>query len=89
MFQPIYNHPYFPQEYKSITKMRLAHITRSIVNPSYFTVLVRAIPWSPKQSYSDSVKEYFMNYYASSYLSHQTVYRIGTVQKLMVRISLE
>ncbi|XP_044510781.1 CSC1-like protein RXW8 isoform X2 [Mangifera indica] len=70
-------------EYKSITKMRLAHITRSIVNPSYFTVLVRAIPWSPKQSYSDSVKEYFMNYYASSYLSHQTVYRIGTVQKLM------
>ncbi|XP_031247425.1 CSC1-like protein RXW8 isoform X2 [Pistacia vera] len=70
-------------EYKSITKMRLAYITRSILNPSHFTVLVRAVPWSPEQSYSDSVREYFMNYYASSYLSHQMVYRSGTVQKLM------
>ncbi|KAJ0085615.1 hypothetical protein Patl1_08768 [Pistacia atlantica] len=75
--------PTFPQEYKSITKMRLAYITRSILNPSHFTVLVRAVPWSPEQSYSDSVREYFMNYYASSYLSHQMVYRSGTVQKLM------
>ncbi|XP_044475681.1 CSC1-like protein RXW8 [Mangifera indica] len=70
-------------EYKSISKMRLAYITRPILNPSHFTLLVRAIPWSPEQSYSDMVKDYFMNYYASTYLSHQMVYRSSTVQKLM------
>ncbi|KAM7266221.1 hypothetical protein ACFE04_004118 [Oxalis oulophora] len=70
-------------EYKSITKMRLAHITNSPANPSHFTVLVRSIPWSPKESYGDMVKKFFTNYYASSYLSHQMVYRSGTVHKLM------
>lgn len=68
--------------------MRLAYITRPILNPSHFTLLVRAIPWSPEQSYSDMVKDYFMTYYASTYLSHQMVYRSSTVQKLMVCISL-
>ncbi|KAL5844637.1 hypothetical protein ACOSQ3_010691 [Xanthoceras sorbifolium] len=70
-------------EYKSVTKMRLAHITGSPRSPSYFTVLVRSIPFSSEESYSDSVRKYFMNYYASSYLAHQMVYRSGTVQKLM------
>lgn len=67
--------------------MRLAHIAGSRRNPSQFTVLVRAIPLSAEESYSDTVKKYFMNYYASSYLTHQMVYRSGTIQKLMVRIS--
>ncbi|KAK2660072.1 hypothetical protein Ddye_006605 [Dipteronia dyeriana] len=70
-------------EYKSITKMRLEHITGSLRSPDYFTVLVRAIPLASEESYSDSVGKYFMNYYASSYLAHQMVYRSGTVQKLM------
>ncbi|GAV58004.1 DUF221 domain-containing protein/RSN1_TM domain-containing protein [Cephalotus follicularis] len=70
-------------EYKSITKMRLSHITRSAPNPSHFTVLVRSIPWSQEESYSETVKKFFTNYYASSYMSHQMVYRSGTVQKLM------
>lgn len=74
----------FLQEYKSITKMRLAHITGSHLNPSQFTVVVRAIPWSQEETYSDSVRKFFMRNYESSYLSHQMVYRSGKVQKLMV-----
>ncbi|KAH9752777.1 CSC1-like protein RXW8 [Citrus sinensis] len=70
-------------EYKSITRTRLAHITGSPPDPSHFTVLVRAVPWSSEHSYSDSVKQFFMNYYSSSYLSHQIVYRASTVRKLM------
>ncbi|CAK7347369.1 unnamed protein product [Dovyalis caffra] len=78
------NHYIGLTEYKSITKMRLAHITTSPPNPSHFTILVRSIPYSLEESYSNSVKKFFTNYYASSYLSHQIVYRCGTVQKLMV-----
>ncbi|KAK0576270.1 hypothetical protein LWI29_014767 [Acer saccharum] len=70
-------------EYKSVTKMRLEHITGSLRSPNYFTILVRGIPLASEESYSDSVGKYFMNYYASSYLAHQMVYRSGTVQKLM------
>ncbi|XVE70247.1 hypothetical protein DITRI_Ditri10aG0057200 [Diplodiscus trichospermus] len=70
-------------EYKSITKMRLAHITGSPPSPSHFTVLVRGIPWSPDHSYSDSVEKFFSTYYPASYVSHQMVYRSGTVDKLM------
>ncbi|KAK4598697.1 hypothetical protein RGQ29_015948 [Quercus rubra] len=60
-------------EYKNIAKMRQAHLTGSPTNPSHFTVLVRAIPWSSEESYSDSVKKNFTNYY----LSHQMVYQPG------------
>ncbi|GLT62968.1 hypothetical protein SLA2020_355680 [Shorea laevis] len=70
-------------EYKSITKMRLVYITGSLPNPSHFTVFVRSIPWSATQSYSETVQKFFTNYYASSYLSHQMVYRASKVQKLM------
>ncbi|KAF4348083.1 hypothetical protein G4B88_016022, partial [Cannabis sativa] len=71
-------------EYKSISKMRLAHISESPPNPSHFTVLVRAIPWSVEDSYSNSVKRFFMKYHASAgYLFHQMVYKAGTIQKLM------
>ncbi|KAF5456055.1 hypothetical protein F2P56_025570 [Juglans regia] len=70
-------------EYKSITKMRLERITRSPPNPSHFTVLIRAIPRSSQETYSDSVKNFFTKYHSSSYLSHQMVYRCGRVQKLM------
>lgn len=74
------------QEYKSITKMRLSYITQDLCNPSHFTVLVRGIPWSRDESYSETVAKFFTTYYASSYLSHEIVYRSGTVQKIMVRI---
>ncbi|KAK2974423.1 hypothetical protein RJ640_028587 [Escallonia rubra] len=70
-------------EYKSIAKMRLAHVTGSHSNPSNFTVLVRAIPRSSGESYSDLVTKFLSDYYASSYLSHQMVYRSRTVQRLV------
>lgn len=71
-------------EYKNITNKRLDYIVGSSLNPSQFTILVRAIPWSPEESYSDSVRNFFTNYHASSYLSHQMVYQTGAVQKLMI-----
>lgn len=74
------------QEYSSISRLRLIHITASQANPSHFTVLVRSIPWSPEESYSETVRKFFSNYHASTYLSHQMIYRSGTVQKLLVCI---
>ncbi|KAK8478262.1 hypothetical protein V6N11_024171 [Hibiscus sabdariffa] len=70
-------------EYKSITQMRLAHITGSPPNPSHFTVLVRGVPGSPVNSYSESVEQFFSTYYAESYLSHQIVYGDCTIDKLV------
>ncbi|XP_039140092.1 CSC1-like protein RXW8 [Dioscorea cayenensis subsp. rotundata] len=69
-------------EYKSIARMRLVHIRQS-PNPSHFTVLVRSIPKSPEESYSDSVRKFFQKYHSSSYLSHQMIYKTGKVQKIM------
>ncbi|KAL4332852.1 hypothetical protein GQ457_07G024680 [Hibiscus cannabinus] len=69
-------------EYKSITKMRLAHLTGSHPNPSHFTVLVRGIPWSQDHSYSKSVESFFSTYYSDTYVAHQMVYRPSTVHKL-------
>lgn len=74
------------QEYLSISRMRLIYITRSQMNPAHFTVLVRSIPWSAEEPYSETVRKFFTNYHASGYLSHQMIYRSGTVQKLLVRI---
>ncbi|KAL0439439.1 UNVERIFIED_CONTAM: CSC1-like protein RXW8 [Sesamum latifolium] len=70
-------------EYKNITKIRLAHIAASVSHPSYFTVIVRGIPWVQGESYSDTVAKFFADFYASSYFSHQMVYQSGAVQKLM------
>ena len=72
------------QEYRTIAKMRLGHITSSAPKPSQFTVLIRAIPWHPEQSYSDTLSKYFTNYYSSCYLSHQMVYHNGIIQRLLV-----
>jgi len=65
--------------------MRLVHITQSPPNLSQFTVLVKSISWSAERPLSDTVKSFFTKYHASSYLSHQMIYRVGKVQKLMVR----
>ncbi|KAK2970266.1 hypothetical protein RJ640_018451 [Escallonia rubra] len=70
-------------ENKNIANMRLAYVSSSPPKPSQFTVLVRAIPWSSEKCYSDLVTRFFTKYYGSSYLSHQMIYRSGTVQKLM------
>ncbi|KAJ4901038.1 CSC1-like protein [Raphanus sativus] len=71
-------------EYKTIAKKRLAFIAASSSKPSHFTVLMRAVPQSPDQSYSKTVRQYFTNYYAPSYMSHLMVYRDGLIQRLLV-----
>ncbi|KAL8172073.1 hypothetical protein V2J09_023877 [Rumex salicifolius] len=70
-------------EYKDVAKMRLAHLRQSYRNPSQFTVLVRGIPLYQEETYSDSLRKFFMKYYPSSYMSHQMVYRCGKIVKLM------
>ncbi|XP_043711526.1 CSC1-like protein RXW8 isoform X2 [Telopea speciosissima] len=70
-------------EYKRIFKMRSEYITRYSSSPSQFSVLIRSIPWSAEESYSDLVRNFFTKYHASNYLSHQMVYQSGTFQKLM------
>ncbi|XP_019458484.1 PREDICTED: CSC1-like protein RXW8 [Lupinus angustifolius] len=69
-------------EYKSITNLKLVNIIGSPPNPSHFAILVRSIPWSSEESYCDTVKKFFSYYHPSTYLSHQMVYKSGTVQKL-------
>ncbi|GAB4852420.1 hypothetical protein Ancab_016615 [Ancistrocladus abbreviatus] len=69
-------------ENKSIVKLRLAHIRGLNQNSSCFAVLVRGIPRSLEESYSDSLKRFFMTYFPCSYLSHQMVYHSGKLQKL-------
>ncbi|KAK7377014.1 hypothetical protein VNO80_02434 [Phaseolus coccineus] len=69
-------------EYRRITNLRLLHIVGSPPNPSHFTILVRSVPWSSEESYCETVKKFFSHYHASVYLSHQMIYKSGTVQKL-------
>ncbi|KVH99651.1 hypothetical protein Ccrd_022111 [Cynara cardunculus var. scolymus] len=52
--------------------------------PSNFTVLVRGVPWCAVESYNESVGKFFGNYYASSYIAHQIVYRSGAVQTILL-----
>ncbi|XP_054797246.1 CSC1-like protein RXW8 isoform X5 [Prosopis cineraria] len=69
-------------EFKAITNLRLVHIIGSPPNPSHFAIVVRGIPWYPEVSYYETVRKFFSNYHESTYLSHQMIYKSGTVQKL-------
>lgn len=68
--------------------MRQIHITRSPADPSHFTVLVRGVPKSTEESLSETVRHFFTRYHGPSYLSHQMVFRVGKIQKLMVSNSI-
>ncbi|TVU45727.1 hypothetical protein EJB05_05225, partial [Eragrostis curvula] len=70
-------------EYKHIAKLRLCHVSRATSNTNHFTVLVRGVPKSSKESFSRTVESFFTKYHASSYLSHQVVYKVGKVQKIV------
>jgi hypothetical protein len=74
------------QEYEYISKKRLAHITASSPNPGHFSVLVRSIPKSDNELLDDTIRNFFVNYHGSSYLSHQMIYRKGKLQRFVVRI---
>ncbi|KAI3504916.1 hypothetical protein L1887_26702 [Cichorium endivia] len=70
-------------EFENVARMRLEQVNRFPMRPSNFTVLVRGIPWSPVESYNESVGRFFSNYYPSTYIAHQVVYRFGAVQQIM------
>jgi hypothetical protein len=74
------------QEYKYLSRKRLAHITGSTPNPGHFAVLVRSIPKSGNELLVDTIRNFFVNYHGASYLSHQMIYRKGKLQKFVVRI---
>ncbi|KAG8062097.1 hypothetical protein GUJ93_ZPchr0003g17965 [Zizania palustris] len=70
-------------EYTHIARLRLLHVSRAATNPSHFTVLVRGIPKSTKESFSCTVESFFNKYHASGYLSHQVISKVGKVQKIV------
>ncbi|KAK8444271.1 hypothetical protein SEVIR_9G108400v4 [Setaria viridis] len=70
-------------EYKYISRKRLAHITGSPPNPGHFTVLVRSIPKSDNELLDDTIRNFFVNYHGSSYLSHQMILRKGHFQRFV------
>ncbi|KMZ64608.1 hypothetical protein ZOSMA_35G00650 [Zostera marina] len=70
-------------EYKNIAGIRSAYFSLSSAKSSHFTVLVRAIPSFSEGSFSGLVHEFFSNYHASSYLSHQVIYKTGKVHRVM------
>ncbi|EEE59670.1 CSC1-like protein RXW8 isoform X1 [Oryza sativa Japonica Group] len=70
-------------EYKHIARLRLLHVSRASTNPSHFTVLVRGVPKSTKESISCTVESFFTKYHVSSYLSHQIIYKVGKLQKIV------
>uniref|UniRef100_A0ACD5W6P5 Uncharacterized protein n=1 Tax=Avena sativa TaxID=4498 RepID=A0ACD5W6P5_AVESA len=71
-------------EYRHIARLRLLHLKRATLNPGQFTVLVRGIPKTTKESCSSDIGDFFTKYHASSYLFHQVVYKAGKVQKIMI-----
>uniref|UniRef100_R7WE63 Putative membrane protein n=1 Tax=Aegilops tauschii TaxID=37682 RepID=R7WE63_AEGTA len=71
------------QEYRYISRKRLAHITGSTPNPGHFAVLVRSIPKSHNELLDDTIRNFFLNYHGSSYLSHQMIYRKGKLQNFV------
>ncbi|KAL5647740.1 hypothetical protein ACJX0J_042095, partial [Zea mays] len=70
-------------EGKHIATLRSLYLKRSTLNPSQFELLVREIPKTAKESYSDAVGNFFTKYHSSSYLFHQIVYKVGHVHKII------
>ncbi|EEE59847.1 hypothetical protein OsJ_12422 [Oryza sativa Japonica Group] len=69
-------------EYKYISRKRLAHITGSPPGPGHFSVIVRSIPKSDNELLDDTIRNFFVNYHGSSYLSHQMIYRKGKTHEI-------
>ncbi|KAM1358092.1 hypothetical protein ACFX1Q_045092 [Malus domestica] len=69
-------------EYSFISSKRIAHFYSSKPQPHQFTVLVRAVPVSSGSSCSETVENFFTEYYPSTYLSHSVVRRTNKLQRL-------
>ncbi|KAL3624156.1 CSC1-like protein hyp1 [Castilleja foliolosa] len=70
-------------EYDYIASKRMAYFYSSKPRPGQFTVLVRSIPVSPGQKFSESVESFFSKYYPSTYLSHSMVRRTSKLKGLI------
>lgn len=78
------------QEYKNITKKRLAYLMLALPQPDQFSVLVRAIPkpGNENESYSKEVEDFFQRFHPLHYLSHQMVFPASKLQSLLVCVLL-
>ncbi|KAL6520411.1 hypothetical protein OROMI_032591 [Orobanche minor] len=70
-------------EYDYIASKRIAYFYSSRSRPSQFTVLVRSIPVSSGEKFSESVENFFSEYYPSTYLSHSVVRRTSKLKRLI------
>ncbi|XP_043703953.1 CSC1-like protein HYP1 isoform X2 [Telopea speciosissima] len=70
-------------EYKYISSKRISYFYSSKPQPHQFTLLVRGIPLSAGNSFSESVKSFFTEYHSSAYLSHMVVRQTNKLQKLI------
>ncbi|GFP91757.1 CSC1-like protein hyp1 [Phtheirospermum japonicum] len=70
-------------EYDYIASKRIAYFYSSKPRPGQFTVLVRSIPVSSGQKFSESVESFFSKYYPSTYLSHSMVRRTSKLKGLI------
>ncbi|KAK1383583.1 Calcium-dependent channel [Heracleum sosnowskyi] len=70
-------------EFKYISSKRIACFYSSEPKLHQFTVLVRSIPVSSGISFSESVENFFTQYYPDTYLSHIIVRRTSKLQKLI------
>ncbi|XVF85884.1 hypothetical protein PTKIN_Ptkin17bG0153700 [Pterospermum kingtungense] len=70
-------------EYKNITRKRIDFFGSTKPQPHQFTILVRSIPVPAGSSVSESVERFFLEYHASTYLSHMVVHRTSKLQSLI------
>ncbi|KAK6921979.1 CSC1/OSCA1-like, N-terminal transmembrane domain [Dillenia turbinata] len=70
-------------EYNYISSKRIEYFYSSKPQPHQFTVLVRSIPVVAGSSVSDSVENFFTEFYPSSYLSHMVVRRTNKIRGLI------
>lgn len=70
-------------EYSHITRKRIEYLYSTQPEPDQFTVLVRAIPKSSQQTYSQQVEEFFHTYYPDTYLLQNIAYANGKWEHLL------
>ncbi|TXG56561.1 hypothetical protein EZV62_017874 [Acer yangbiense] len=70
-------------EYNYISSQRTAYFYSSKPQPHQFTILVRGIPVSAGSTVSESVENFFKEYYPSTYLSHIVIRRTNKLRSLI------
>lgn len=70
------------QEYSYISSKRVSYFYSSKPQPHQFTLLVRGVPGSSRNSFSEVVESFFKEYHPSTYLSHTVIRRTSKIQEL-------